>query len=144
MVSWIEMVRAGFTPGAAGVWTGVLMLAGWMVREWRENRKLSDADKQARRQGYEHQVQLLMDENRALAGDQRDLRAEYLEYRKQCQAETEGLHRQNMAQEAEIAQLRRRVSAQDLALAALGAPAPDLARVAAEIDALNTAKSPVK
>lgn len=137
MVNEIRAILSEFTPGAAGVWTGVLMFAGWMLREWRENRKLSDADKQARRQGYEKQVQLLTGENRELAIDLRKLREEYDGYRKLCQAETEQLHRQNMEQEIEIATLRRRVDVQAIEIAQLSPPAPEMERMARSIDSLN-------
>ena len=36
---------AQFTPGAAGIWVLVAMGIGWFTREYRETRKLSDADK---------------------------------------------------------------------------------------------------
>lgn len=87
-----ELVRlmqsSGFTPGAWGIWSGVLMFAAWWLREWRETRRLTADDREARRNGYAKQVELLTGENRALMEDQRKLREEYDTYRIACQAET--------------------------------------------------------
>lgn len=80
-----------FTPGAWGIWTGVLMFAGWFFREWRETRKLSADDRLARRDGYAAQVQMLMTENRLLLADIADVRRQYDEHRKQCIEETNEL-----------------------------------------------------
>ena len=93
-------IMDGATPGAYGIWTLVLMIAGWFLKEWRENRKLSSADKLAKREGYAAQVQLLMNENRKLLADMHALRLEYDKHRKQCYAETEELRRMiNVLQE---------------------------------------------
>lgn len=99
-----------FTPGAAGVWTGVIMFAGWLMREWRETRKLSAEDRQARREGYAKQVELLTTENRGLMADQRALREEYDRYRTLCHAETDQLRDQVVALENRISGLLRKVA----------------------------------
>lgn len=121
-MSLLHTIASEFTPGAAGVWTGVLMFAGWMLREWRENRKLTDADKQARRQGYEAQVKLLTEENRALAADLSKLRHEYDAYRTMCQAETDGLRAMIIDLENAVAGLNRKTATQAIDLARTVAP----------------------
>jgi len=112
----VEILR-DFTPGAYGIWTGVLLFAGWLLREWRETRKLSADDRLARREGYEKQVTILTAENRALAGDMRDLREEYDQYRGICQQENDQLRSQVIKLEFDIAGLRRKTAtiARDIA-----------------------------
>ena len=80
-----------FTPGAYGIWTIAAMVATYLLREYRETRKLSSSDKQARREGYAQQVSHLTTENRNLASDLRDLREEYDRYRRLCLQETDQL-----------------------------------------------------
>lgn len=113
----LAKIAAEFTPGAVGVWVGVIMFAGWILREWRETKKLSAEDRLARREGYEKQVQLLTAENRELAEDQRQLREEYDRYRKLCQEETDALRKHVVKLEFDLAGLRRRADtlARDLA-----------------------------
>lgn len=106
-----------FTPGAWGVWSGVLMFAAWMLKEWRETRKLSLADRQARRDGYAKQVENLQAENRLLHTDQSNLRREYDDYRHLCQSETDALRQNIMRLEGELAGLRRRVDTQGIDMA---------------------------
>lgn len=101
---------ASFTPGAAGIWVLVAMAAGWLTREWRETRKLSDADKLARREGYAKQVEMLTAENRGLMADQRALREEYDQYRRLCHAETDQLRDQVVSLENKIAGLMRKLA----------------------------------
>ena len=83
-----------FTPGAAGVWTGVFMFFAWWIREWRETRKLSSSDRLARRDGYARQVESLMAENRLLREDLRKLERQHHEYRRQCVAENDDLRKE--------------------------------------------------
>lgn len=92
-MSEIVAIFREFTPGAYGIWTGVLMFAAWFLKEWRETRKLSADDRLARREGYAKQVEQLMEENRKLGGDLRDVRKEYDDHRKQCYEETDQLRR---------------------------------------------------
>lgn len=99
-----------FTPGAAGVWTGVLMFAGWWLREWRETRKLTTADRQARREGYAKQVETMQTENREQREDLRKLREEYDRYRIQCQQETTQLRDMLLKAQNDIEGLRRKVA----------------------------------
>jgi hypothetical protein len=95
------------TPGSVGIWVGVLMFGAWMLKEWRETRKLSAADRLARREGYQKQVELLTAENRSLGGDLRDLRKEYNEYRQLCHAETDQLRGQIIRLESDLAGIKR-------------------------------------
>lgn len=99
-----------FTPGTTGIWTGVLMLAGWMVKEWRETRKLSLEDRLARREGYAKQVEMLTKENRELGIDLRKLRAEYDNYRILCHKENDQLRGMIIEQDDEIEGLKRKVA----------------------------------
>lgn len=98
----IRALLTGFTPGAAGIWTLVVMGAAFLIREWREIRKLSSADRLARREGYAAQVSSLTAENRALrkemgeirrdaASDVQEIRTEFADYRKLCEHETSQL-----------------------------------------------------
>ncbi len=100
------------TPGAYGIWTLVLMGAGWFFREWRETRKLSADDRLARREGYAAQVQMLMAENRLLLKDLHDMREEYDNHRKLCHLETEQLRGMIIELEREVEALKR-LRAQD-------------------------------
>ena len=83
---------------------------GWFTREYRETRKLSDADKLARREGYAKQVELLTVENRGLMDDQRKLREEYDQYRRICHAETDQLRDQVVSLENKIAGIMRKLA----------------------------------
>lgn len=96
-----------FTPGAWGIWTGVMMMAAWYGRQTYLDRKLSADDRLARREGYEAQVQMLMAENRALLKDISDLRREYDDHRKLCQVETDQLRSMVIDLEHEVAGLKR-------------------------------------
>ena len=79
------------TPGAYGVWAIALMLAGFLTKEWRETRKLSSEDRQARREGYARQVEELSKENRALRTELTEEREHSAAHRKQCHVETDQL-----------------------------------------------------
>lgn len=130
-----------FTPGAYGIWSGVLMFAAWWLREWRETRKLSADDRLARREGYQKQVELLTAENRALMADQRALRSEYDQYRAMCHAETDQLRDQVVHLESRMAGMIRKMA--DIAVrAARGEMTPDLAasilQLATEADPAHT------
>lgn len=130
-----------FTPGAYGVWSGVLMFAAWWLREYRETRKLSADDRLARREGYAKQVELLTAENRNLMADQRALREEYDRYRTMCHAETDQLRNQVVSLENRIAGLMRKIA--DIAMrAARGEITADLAasilQLATEADPRHT------
>lgn len=107
----------GFTPGAYGIWTGVLMFAAWFLKEWRETRKLSADDRLARREGYAKQVEMLMQENRALAGDLASLRREYDQYRQLCHSETDQLRTMVVRLEDEVAGHKRKVDVQSIEIA---------------------------
>ncbi len=117
----IANVLKDFTPGAYGIWTGVIMGLIYFLREWRENRKLSTEDKLARRDGYAKQVSMLMGENRKLMNDLATLRREHDTNRKECikendelrgmighlQEEIEALKLQGAKDEFQIAQLKK-------------------------------------
>lgn len=100
-------ILRGFTPTTYSVvWVGA-MITIYMIREWRETRKLSAEDKLARRDGYAKQVQMLMAENRQLLDDQRQLRQEYDAHRRLCQQETDQLRKMIIDLENEIQGLKR-------------------------------------
>lgn len=96
MIELNEILKSitGWSPGAYGIWTGVLMFSAWWLREWRETRKLSAEDRLARRDGYAHQVQSLMAENRSLRDDLRKLEKQHYDYRSMCVAENDELRRE--------------------------------------------------
>lgn len=98
------------TFGGVGVWTAVLMMFGWWLHDRREQRKLSLADRQANREGFQKQVQMLMDENRLLADDLHKLRDEHDGYRKICQRETDQLRNMVVANENEVQGLKRKLA----------------------------------
>lgn len=131
----IDLVKLfeGFTPGAYGIWSGVLMFAAWWLREWRETRKLSVDDRNARREGYAKQVSLLSAENRSLMADQRALREEYDHYRRTCHEETDQLRQQVVALEGEVAGLLRKLAEAGIqAIRGIAAPLSPLITEAAE------------
>lgn len=80
-------VLKDWAPQAYGIWTLVLMAVVYFAREYRETRKLSSEDRQARREGYTRDVENLRIENRSLRGELRDLNADYGDYRRAHQAE---------------------------------------------------------
>lgn len=100
----------GWTPGGVGIWVIALMVFGYLAKEWREYRKLSIEDRNARREGYTHQIEMLLAENRLLMDDQRKLRVEYDEHRKICQVETDQLRTMIMELETKVQGLTRRVA----------------------------------
>lgn len=122
---FIAKVIADFTPGAAGIWTGVLMFAGWLAKEWRETRKLSAEDRVARRDGYAKQVEMLMKENRELGVDMRELREEYDLHRRQCQIETDQLRRMVIDLEGKLEGLNRQRASDAIELARLKGQSSD-------------------
>lgn len=129
-----------FTPGAYGIWSGVLMFAAWWLREFRETRKLSADDRLARREGYAKQVEQLMDENRNLRGDLVALEKRHSDYRTICHQETDQLRDQVVGLENRIAGLMRKLA--DVALrAARGEIDADMA---ASILQLATESAPVE
>ncbi len=115
-----------FTPGAYGIWTLVVLIAGWFMREWRENRKLSIDDRLAKRDGYAKQVATLTAENRDLRQEVADVRREAREavsvaqkeqdeYRRLCQEETDQLRNSLRYAMDELAGIKRAISAGTLA-----------------------------
>lgn len=99
-----------FTPGAAGVWTGVLMFAVYMIREWRETRKMSAEDRLARREGYAKQVESLQGENRQLRSDMAGMEERHENYRRLCHQETDQLRDQVVMLENRLAGLLRKMA----------------------------------
>lgn len=99
-----------FTPGAYGIWSGVLMFAAWWLREWRETRKLSSEDRLARRDGYAKQVETLMGENRNLRDDLVKMEKRHSDYRELCHKETDQLRDQVVHLENKIAGLMRKLA----------------------------------
>lgn len=111
------LLSSGWTPGATGIWIAVLLMIGWMTREWRETRKLSTNDRQARREGYARQVEIMMNDNRRLSDALHELRQEYDEYRRICHEETDQLR-------AEIRRLEFQLAGQDRQIKALSTSLP--------------------
>lgn len=107
MDAWMIKVASDLTPGGVGIWFLVVMIAIYMLREWRETRKLSLEDRIARRDGYAKQVETLMHENRDQREDMRLLRREYDEHRKQCQTETDQLRQMVINLESEVQGMKR-------------------------------------
>jgi chromosome segregation ATPase len=116
-VTELPKIFAEFTPGAYGIWSGVLMFAAWWLREWRETRKLSADDRQARREGYAKQVENLQGENRRLRTDLTERDRVHDEYRHACQAETDQLRQEIRGLEDQVTGLKRRIDAQAGAVA---------------------------
>lgn len=102
----------GLTITGAGTWTGVMMFGIYLLREWRETRKLSSADRLARREGYAKQVENLQGENRRLRGDIAGTEKRHTEYRRTCQAETDQLRGEIRHLEEEVFGLKRALAAQ--------------------------------
>jgi predicted RNase H-like nuclease (RuvC/YqgF family) len=103
-------------PQAYGIWTLVFLAFFYAAREYRETRKLSAEDRQARREGFAAHVESLQTENRRLRTDLADLRREYDEYRRICQEENEQRIREGRVMENHIRGLERRLDAQAAAL----------------------------
>ena len=109
------LLTNGWTPGATGIWVLVLMGIAYAIREWRETRKLSAEDRQARREGYARQVEALMAENHALSDDLRLLRKEYDNYRKLCHEETDQLRTQVVELQNLVTGFERKLASQQTA-----------------------------
>jgi predicted nucleic acid-binding Zn-ribbon protein len=126
-----QLTEWGFTPGAYGIYAILAAILFNSLREYRENRKLSSSDRQARREGFEKQVQILQDENREQREDMRKLRDEYDGYRQICQEETNDLRQQVRRLENEQTGYKRRLDAQALELGKLrGIENPTFSRAA--------------
>lgn len=102
------------TVGGIGIWIVVFMLAIYGLREWRDTRKLSVEERQANREGFSKQVELLMGECAALRqwganlGEQlHGLRQEYDEHRRLCFDETDQLRKHIVELENEVAGMKR-------------------------------------
>lgn len=107
------------TPGGWGIWLIVIMLASYLAREWKDNRKLTADERQAKREGFTRQTEILMRENRELLTDLRQLRQEYDAHRKICYQETAQLREMLEEQMTEVQGLKRKVSGQALEIAQL-------------------------
>lgn len=92
----------GLTLAGVSTTSGVLMFGIYLIREWRETRKLSSEDRLARREGYARQVEALLIENRKLRADidaaaqmhtnyRRDTERMHDAYRHECQRENDDL-----------------------------------------------------
>lgn len=112
----IPALLEGFTPGAAGIWTLVLMVGAFLAREWRETRKLSSDDKQARREGYAKQVADLQKENRLLRADLRRVETDHDDYRRLCIEENTRLLGLLRSLEDHIVGLERQLTAAGIAV----------------------------
>lgn len=106
------MILSQFTPGAWGIWTGVIMLGGWFLREYRETRKLSSDDREARRTGYAAQVEQLLKENRDLRNEMRDIRDSTSKEHKECRDENTELRALVIKLEDQVTALRRKIETQ--------------------------------
>lgn len=98
---------SGMTPGGVGIWTGVLAFLTYWGKQYVEERKLSSADRQARREGFEAQVTLLMGENRALRAEITADRKAHADYRMLCHQETDQLRQQIILLEDKVAGYKR-------------------------------------
>lgn len=125
LIDWLSKM----TPGGYGIWTIALMVAAWLAKEWRETRKLSTDDRQAKREGFAKQVESLQVENRKLRGDLAEVEQRHDDYRHACQTETDGLRQQIRSLEDEVNGLRRRLDTQasTIGRAVLGLNAPTAA-----------------
>lgn len=101
----------GWTPAGYGIWLIAAIIIIYFIREWRETRKLSSTDRQARREGFERQVEILLNENRKLGEDLRELRREYDNYRRICQEENEQRLSEIRRLEHEVMGLNRQIRA---------------------------------
>ena len=99
------------TAGGYGVWTGVVAFLAYWGKQYLEERKLTAADRQARREGFEAQVTLLMNENRALRLEMNADRIAHAEYRRLCHMETDQLRAQVILLENEVVGYKRKVDA---------------------------------
>jgi hypothetical protein len=102
----------GLTITGAGTWTGVMMFGIYLLREWRETRKLSAEDRLARREGYAKQVENLQVENRRLRGDLSEAEKRHTEYRHACQRETDQMRGEIRGLEDQVTGFKRRLDAQ--------------------------------
>lgn len=108
------------TPGNWGIILTLLAFgSGWAMTQWKENRKLTTAERLAKREGFTAQVELLLNENRALLNDMHQLRIEYDNHRKLCYHETEQLRGMVIALQNEVEGLKRRATQDALEIAHL-------------------------
>lgn len=98
------------TPGGVGIWTGVLAFLTYWGKQYIEERKLSSADRQARREGFEAQVTLLMNENRSLRREMQQDREAHAAYRQLCHQETDALRQHIIKLEDDIAGYKRQLA----------------------------------
>lgn len=101
-----------WAPQAYGIWTLVLMAIAYFAREWRETRKLSADDRQARREGFTWQVENLQTENRELRRELNDTNKEFTDYRRLCEDENGQLRKDLRHLEDKYTGLERRFDAQ--------------------------------
>jgi DNA repair exonuclease SbcCD ATPase subunit len=113
----INQIASQVTLGSTGIWLVAALLALHFAREYRETRKLSLEDRLAKRDGYQRQVEHLMQENRSLRGDISRLHVEYDQYRHLCQEENDQLRRMIVELEKKVNGLERRVATDAITLA---------------------------
>lgn len=125
------------TPGTYTLLYLAVLATWYVIKEWRETRKLSAEDRLARREGYAKQVGVLMTENRNLRADlaaaearhnQYRLESEkrYDDHRRTCEAETSQLRDEVRELEDTVTGFKRKLDAQAGAVgrAVLGIDAP--------------------
>jgi septal ring factor EnvC (AmiA/AmiB activator) len=106
------------TPGALGIWLfGFLLVSTQLLKwagEYRALRKLPLDQRQANREGFAAQVELLQkqlagsdEENRRTRVEIRQLRNDYDRYRRLCHDETHQLRQQIIRLEDDLAGYRR-------------------------------------
>lgn len=105
-----------FTPGAAFLAYIAAIITFHYLKEWRETRKLSMEDRQARREGFMALVESLQDENRDLRVNLLTNEKTHDEYRRMCQQETDQLRGHVVHLEDRVAGLMRKIA--DIAIRA--------------------------
>lgn len=125
MSTALSTFMSEMTPGGVGIWTGVLAFLTYWGKQYIEERKLTSADRQARREGFEAQVTLLMNENRALREEMNRDRKAHSDYRQLCHQETDQLRAQVLLLQDEINGYKRRLDSHALAMARMAHGEPE-------------------
>lgn len=106
-----------FTPGAMLLAYMAAIVTFHYWKSWREDKKLSQDDRQAKREGFARQTEILMRQIGDLNAENRLLRADLLqneqthsEYRRQCQAETEQLRNEIVGMQQQMAGVLRKAA----------------------------------
>jgi predicted nuclease with TOPRIM domain len=107
------------SAGAYGIWLVAGMLLVKFMAEYRLMRGLTPEDRLARRDGYQKQVEILLEENRKLRLEMHQMNEHHEGYRQLCHAENDQLRQMLSTNADETEGLKRKIADLSMQIATL-------------------------